>query len=257
MLFLKYGDIWIGPLGVGWLTTVGIFLFHQILLIIFPTLILYTSNSRTWKVLHKTRQKNRAQKSLSQEPPGSITTATQPADLRTFHRDRTSQTIVHFWSTSTFAFVISPPRNHLLPDWAWQKISTLVFRVVLVLLSQDSICHFTCVHCSKGPFGEIIYPYSSWIKSATNVLLSPFMGDYQMLGARLICNPGESQAKQAKHSSSHFYKINNILSPLLTKSPDQAWELGRFFCRPSSFSEEYMTCMTCWFDLNFSKKNDR
>ena len=60
------------------MTTVGIFLFHQILLIIFPTLILYTSNSRTWKVLHKTRQKNRAQKSLSQEPPGSITTATQP-----------------------------------------------------------------------------------------------------------------------------------------------------------------------------------
>ena len=68
----------------------------------------------------------------------------------------------------------------------------------------------------------MMYPHSSWIKNATNTLLSPFMGDYQMVGAQLICDPGESQAKQARHSSSHFYKIKNILSPLLTKSRDQA-----------------------------------
>ena len=102
-------------------------------------------------------------------------------------------------------------------------MSTLVFRVVVVLLSEDSICHFACFHCSlKRAFGEIIYPYSSWIKDATNTLLSPFIDDYQMLGARLICNPGESQAEQARHSSFHFYKITNIMSPLFTKSLDQA-----------------------------------
>ena len=128
---LKYGDIWIGPLGVGWLTTGGIFLFHHILLIIFPTLILYTSNSRTWKVLHKTRQKNRAQKSLSQEPPGSITTATQPDLCNTYHWDRPLQIIVYFWSTYTFAFVISPPRNHLLPERAWQKFLETRFATLL------------------------------------------------------------------------------------------------------------------------------
>ena len=48
------------------------------------------------------------------------------------------------------------------------------------------------------------------------------MDDYQMLGARLICNPGESQAEQARQPSSHFYKMKKIISPLLTKSLDQA-----------------------------------
>ena len=46
-----------------------------------------------------------------------------------------------------------------------------------------------------------------------------------MLGARLICSLGESQAEQARHSSFHFYNIKNIMGPLFTKSPDQAWDL--------------------------------
>ena len=83
-------------------------------------LILYTSNSRTWEVLHKTRPKKQgtevSQSGATWQHYNCYTT-TGLADLRnTFHWDRPSQTIVNFWSTSTFVFAISSPRNHLLPD---------------------------------------------------------------------------------------------------------------------------------------------
>ena len=62
---LKYGGIWIGPLGVGWLTTGGIFLFHHILFIIFSILILHVPQTLEHGKCSIKRGKKTGHRSLS------------------------------------------------------------------------------------------------------------------------------------------------------------------------------------------------
>ena len=196
MFFVTLIRFWscMGPLGVGWLTTGGIFLFHHILFIIFSILILHVPQTLEHGKCSIKRGKKTGHRSLS--------VRIHLAALQLLHNQ---------------IFALSTGINPHRPSYIFglHLLLLLLFPLPEIIscpteLSKNfhigfqGCCGSTVSRLDlplcllfhwKGPFDEIIYPYSSWIKNATNTLLSPFMGDYQMVGARLICNPGESLAK--------------------------------------------------------------